>query len=370
MGRAHRIGIVGLGVISKAYLDTLARIDDVLVTAVADLDASRAEAVAASLPAARALPVPHLLADPDVDLVLNLTIPAAHAEIALGAIAHGKSVYGEKPLAARFADASKIVDRARQAGVQLGCAPDTVLGTGTQTARSLIDGGTIGRPIAATAVMATPGHERWHPNPDFYYAQGGGPLLDMGPYYVTSLVHLLGDVRSVIGSGSRLRDERIIVSGPRAGERVPVLVDSHVSGVLEHWSGALSTITMSFDSVATMAPPIEVHGELGSLVVPDPNHFDGTPYIRLMSDADWTAVGPLAGIVGAARGAGLLDLLRADAAQTPRASGDLALHVLEVMTALQESADSGRRVDIGTRASRPPLVPLEQMPTSTAPAVA
>ena len=358
MGSAHRIGIVGLGVISGAYLETLARMEDVVVTAVADLDAARAETVAAALPAARALSVPDLLADPDVDLVLNLTIPAAHAEIALGAIANGKSVYGEKPLAARFADAERIVAAARNSDVRLGCAPDTVLGTGTQTARAVIDAGTIGRPIAATAVMATPGHERWHPNPDFYYAEGGGPLLDMGPYYVTSLVHLLGDIRSVTGSGSRMRDERTIASGPRTGEHVPVLVDSHVSGVLEHWSGALSTITMSFDSVATMAPPIEVHGELGSLVVPDPNQFDGTPQLRLMSDAEWTPIEPLAGIAGAARGAGLLELLRGDADEAPRASGDLALHVLEVMTALQESADSGRRIEITSRVARPPLVPL------------
>lgn len=361
MGRPHRIGIVGLGVISRAYLETFARVDDVTITAVADLDTARADAVAASLPAARSMPVAELLASPDVDTVLNLTIPAAHAEIALGAIANGKAVYGEKPLAARLADAREVVGAAHAAEVLLGCAPDTVLGTGTQTARALIDAGRIGRPVAATAVMASPGHEAWHPHPDFYYAEGGGPLLDMGPYYVTSLVHLLGPVRSVIGAGSALRRERTIATGDRAGQTVPVLVDSHVTGVIEHESGALSTITMSFDSAATAAPPIEVHGELGSMIVPDPNHFSGTPTVRMVGADGWAPTEALAGWADGARGIGLLDLVRGDAAEGPRASGDLALHVLEVMTGLLESARSGTRIPMLSTVERPPLVPLRTL---------
>ncbi|MGW9167181.1 Gfo/Idh/MocA family protein [Agromyces sp. NPDC055658] len=356
MGSAHRVGIIGLGTISGTYLDALSGLDDVIITAVADLDAARAEAVAATLPAARALTVDELLAAPDVDVVLNLTVPAAHAEIAEAAVRHGKDVFGEKPLTARLDDGVRLIAAAEAAGVRVGCAPDTVLGTGIQTARKLIDDGRIGRPLAATAVMATPGHEHWHPNPDFYYAEGGGPLLDMGPYYVTSLVHLLGPVRSVIGAGSRMRDERVILSGPRAGERVPVEVDSHVSGVLTHESGALSTITMSFDSIATTAAPIEVHGEAGSLRVPDPNGFDGICAVRPLGGADWLESEPLAGIAGATRGAGLVDMLRAGR-RSHRADGRLALHVLEVMTALLESAETGCRVDIVTAADRP--VPIE-----------
>ncbi|MFH8251900.1 Gfo/Idh/MocA family protein [Microbacterium sp. B2969] len=355
MGSTHRIGVVGLGVISKVYLETLSQARDAAITAVADLDPSKARTVADSLPAARALSVSELLGADDVDVVLNLTIPAAHAEIALGAIENGKDVYGEKPLAATFADASRIMSEAGAAGVRVGAAPDTVLGTGVQTARAVIDAGEIGRPLAATAVMVTPGHERWHPHPDFYYQPGGGPLLDMGPYYVTSLVQLLGPVARVIGAGSSLRDERVIGSGPRAGESIPVDVDSHVTGILEHASGALSTITTTFDGVATKAPNIEVHGETASLIVPDPNHFDGDVLRHPLGGSGWEVVPPRAGVVGAARGAGLLDMMRG---ATPRASGAMGLHVLEIMTGLLESARSGRRVELATTVERPPLVPL------------
>ncbi|MFF1302459.1 Gfo/Idh/MocA family protein [Streptomyces sp. NPDC058307] len=358
MGDAHRIGVVGLGVISRAYLDTLVGHSAVRVTAVADLDASRSAAVAAELPGVQALSVEELLSSPDVDTVLNLTVPAAHAEIALGAIGHGKHVYGEKPLAAELTDARAVLDAAAKAAVGVGCAPDTVLGTGVQTARAAVDAGAVGRPLFASAVMVTPGHERWHPHPDFYYTAGGGPLLDMGPYYLSSLVHLLGPVRAVIGASSRLRTERVIGSGPRAGERIPVEVDSHVSGVLEHEGGVLTTITTSFDGVAATAAPIEVHGEKGTLAVPDPNHFDGEVRLLELGGSQWRTLPPSAGYVGAARGVGLLDFAAADGHRAPRASGELALHVLETMTALLRSSAEGRRIELSTSVERPSAVPL------------
>ncbi|MFJ6388105.1 Gfo/Idh/MocA family protein [Streptomyces sp. NPDC091972] len=358
MGDPHRIGVIGLGVISRAYLDTLVGRSAVRVTAVADLDASRSAAVAAELPGVRALSVAELLSSPDVDTVLNLTVPAAHAEIALGAVGHGKNVYGEKPLAAELADARAVLEAADKAAVGVGCAPDTVLGTGVQTARAAVEAGAVGRPLFATAVMVTPGHERWHPHPDFYYTAGGGPLLDMGPYYLSSLVHLLGPVRAVTGASSRLRTERVIGSGPRAGERIPVEVDSHVSGVLEHEGGALTTITTSFDGVATTAAPIEVHGDRGTLTVPDPNHFDGEVRLLELGAAEWRTLPPSAGYAGAARGVGLLDFVAADERRAPRASGELALHVLETMTALLRSSAEGRRIELSTSAERPDPVPL------------
>lgn len=358
MGDAHRIGVVGLGVISRAYLDTLVGHPAVRVTAVADLDASRSAAVAAELPGVEALTVEELLCSPDVDTVLNLTVPAAHAEIALGAIGRGKNVYGEKPLAATLVEAQAVMDAAAKAEVAVGCAPDTVLGTGIQTARAALEAGTIGRPLFASAVMVTPGHERWHPHPDFYYTAGGGPLFDMGPYYLASLVHLLGPVRAVTGASSRLRAERVIGSGPRTGERIPVEVDSHVSGVLEHVGGALTTITTSFDGVATTAAPIEVQGETGTLAVPDPNHFDGEVRLFELDGTQWRTLPPSAGYVSGARGVGLLDFIAADGQREPRASGDLALHVLETMTALLGSSAEGRRVEVTTSAPPPVPVPL------------
>jgi predicted dehydrogenase len=357
VGEPHRVGVVGLGVISGAYLETLAGHPAVSITAVADLDAARSTAVAAGI-GAEPLTVDRLLDRTDVQTVLNLTTPAAHAEIALDAIGRGKNVYAEKPLATTFPDARSIVEAAAAAGVGVGCAPDTVLGTGTQTARAAIDAGLIGRPTSALAVMVTPGHERWHPNPDFYYAPGGGPLLDMGPYYVTALVHLLGPVRAVIGASSRLRGERVIGSGPRQGQRIPVQVDSHVSGVLEHVNGALSTITTSFDGVVTTAAPIEVHGEAGTLAIPDPNRFDGEVRVFELGGAGWRTLEPAAGYAGGARGVGLLDLIAADGQRPPRAGGELALHVLETMSAILRSSVEGRRIELTTVIEPPALVPL------------
>jgi len=360
VGRPLRIGIVGVGAISGAYLSTFERLDAIRLTAVADLDATRAKAVADER-GVRALTVDELVNDPDVDLVLNLTIPAAHAEIALKAIAAGKGVYGEKPLAATLEDARAVVEAGRAAGVRVGCAPDTVLGTGVQTARKAVDDGRIGTPVAATATMVTPGHERWHPDPDFYYQPGGGPLLDMGPYYVTALVTLLGPVASVIGAAGHTRDTRVIGSGPRAGEIVPVDVDTHVTGVLRHESGALSTLVMSFDVVATRAANIEVHGQTGSMIVPDPNGFDGVVRLHPLG-GEWEDLEPSAGYLDSSRGYGLADLAAARDGEPFRANGDLAYHVLDIMTALLASAEKGAAVGVGSTCERPAAVPLQEAP--------
>lgn len=359
------VGIVGCGKIVSQYLDSFRRLDGVRLVAVADLDAARARDVAAEYGEdVRALGVEELLAADDVDLVLNLTVPAAHAEVALAAIAAGKHVYGEKPLAATTAEARRVLDAARAAGVVVGCAPDTVLGTGVQTARKAIDDGLIGAPVAATATMVTPGHERWHPNPDFYYVPGGGPLLDMGPYYVTALVTLLGPVVSVVGAASHTRSERTIGSGPRAGETIPVTTDTHVTGVLTHASGALSTLVMSFDAVATHSANIEVHGSIGTLAVPDPNHFDGDTLLHRLGGDGWETLPVSAGLVASGRGYGIADLARTRAAGTgeePRAGGTLAFHALDVMESLLESAHSGRAIEVTSSAERPRAVVLEDL---------
>lgn len=357
MGQPVNVGIVGCGAISAQYFQTIDRLPQIRLVAVADLDLDRAREAVRPYAGVDVLSVAELMADSRIDIVLNLTIPAAHAEVALQAIAAGKDVYCEKPLAATAEEAAGMLRAADAAQVRVGCAPDTVLGTGTQTARKAIDDGLIGRPVAATATMMTPGHERWHPNPDFYYVPGGGPLLDMGPYYITSLVTLLGPVATVIGAASRTRAKRTIGSGPRQGEEIPVTVDTHVTGVLVHTSGALSTLVMSFDGTATKAPNIEVHGEAGSLVVPDPNYFDG-PVLFSEARDGWQTLPAAAGYVGAGRGVGLADFASTPAGEEPRTSGSLAYHVLEVMESLLASAHSGTSVNITSTCERPPPVDL------------
>jgi predicted dehydrogenase len=333
----------------------------VRLVAVADLNESRARQVAESVDGVRALSVDALLADPDVDAIVNLTIPAAHAGVSLQALAAGKPVYTEKPLAATGAEAAAVVKAADAAGIPLGCAPDTVLGTGVQTARRAIDDGIIGSPIAATATMVTPGHERWHPDPDFYYLPGGGPLLDMGPYYVTTLVTLLGPVERVIGAASALRTERTIQSGPREGQTVPVATPTHVTGVLVHRSGALSTLLMSFDAVNTTASPIEVHGTAGTLAVPDPNLFRGEVRVSTEERGEWRPVPISAGYERAGRGYGLADMAWAGNGSglvESRASGRLGFHVLEIMEGVLKAAESNASIEITSTVERPDPVPL------------
>ncbi|MEV0808985.1 Gfo/Idh/MocA family oxidoreductase [Micromonospora sp. NPDC050200] len=361
MGESVNIGIIGCGNIASQYLETLPRLPQLTLVAVADLDAERARALAGTVSGVRAVSVAELLAADDVEAVLNLTVPAAHADVSLAAIAAGKSVYSEKPLAATTEQAGAILAAANARGIALGCAPDTVLGTGIQTARKAIDDGLIGPPVAATATMVTGGHERWHPNPDFYYLPGGGPLYDMGPYYISALVNLLGPVTTVLGAARRSRATRTIGSGPRAGEAIAVEVDTHVTGVLRHENGVLSTLVMSFDCLATTAASIEVHGTHGSLVVPDPNAFAGDPLVRTGSDAEWRRLPVSAGYENASRGYGLADLVSTRPGQTPRASGELGFHVLDVMQSLLLAARAGSAVAVASRCVRPRPVELTDL---------
>ncbi|MBM9507239.1 Gfo/Idh/MocA family protein [Actinacidiphila acididurans] len=352
--------MVGAGKISGQYLATLAGAKGLRLTAVTDLDPDRAERAAEGAGAQVAGSVADLVARDDVDAVLNLTVPAAHADVALAAIAAGKHVYGEKPLAATREEAAAVLAAARAAGVRVGCAPDTVLGTGTQTGRKAVDDGLIGTPVAATAFMTTAGHEAWHPDPEFYYRPGGGPLLDMGPYYLSALVHVLGPVAKVTGAASAPRAERAIGSGPRAGQRFAVEVDTHVTGVLHHASGALSTLMMSFDVHAARLPRIEVYGTEGSLSLPDPNNFDGTVELWTPGSTDgWRPLPVAAGHPGAGRGTGLADLADALTAGRPHlASAELAEHVLDVMLTLLDAAHTGRTLEVATTCQRPAPVVL------------
>jgi predicted dehydrogenase len=347
------IGIIGCGVISGAYLKAAKDFPILRVRALADAVPKVAQARAAEF-GLRATTVEALLADPEIEIVLNLTVPKAHVEVGLRALDAGKHVYSEKPLGVRFKDGKKLVERAKRKGLKVGSAPDTFIGGSHQTCRKLIDAGKIGDPIGGTAFFMCPGHERWHPAPAFYYEAGGGPMLDMGPYYITDLVNLLGPVARVAGMTSMLRTTRTITSKPLRGTTIPVEVPTHVAGTLEFVSGAIVQICMSFDVTAHRHLPIEIYGTMGTLAVPDPNWFGGQ--IEFAAERDkWRKLKtdmPYAD--GNHRSIGVADMAHAIRSNRPhRASGELALHVLEVMEGLDCSSRIGRSVAITTRPERP-----------------
>ncbi len=347
------IGIIGCGNISSAYLKTLPNFPILKVCGVADLNADLAAARAAefNVPARS---IDELYADPEISIILNLTVPKAHVAVGLKALEAGKHVYSEKPLGVTFAEGKQLSETARAKGLRIGSAPDTFLGGAHQTARALVDGGAIGQPIGGTAYFMCPGHERWHPNPDFYYEAGGGPMLDMGPYYITDLVNLLGPVEKVAGFATKVRDTRKIGSEPRRGEVISVHVPTHVMGLMSFVNGAVVQISMSFDVAGHRHTPLEIYGTEASLIVPDPNHFGGDLFLLpLVGEAQGKSVS-LPYAEGNWRSLGLADMAHAIIEDRPhRANGDLALHVLEVMEAFQTASDRGETVAITTRIERP-----------------
>jgi predicted dehydrogenase len=348
------IGVVGCGTISGAYLRTLTRAPGVRVVAVADLDPVRARAQADTFGIPLALDPAGLLARDDIDLVIDLTVPAAHYEVNRAALEAGKIVYSEKPLAKSAAEARALLALSERVGRPLGGAPDTFLGAGLQTVIAALAAGAIGRPFAAVAHMVSRGPERWHPDPGFFYQPGAGPLFDMGPYYVTALVALFGPVASVSAEGGRLWSERVVGSGPRTGERLPVAVDTHVTLLLRFASGELATLLTTFDVAASDLPRFEVFGEEGTIAVPDPNTFGGPVRLRTAADEPWRELPLVAGFTTDARGIGALDLrLAAATGRAPRASAAQASHVLDVLDGALTSAQLGRRVAIDSRPERP-----------------
>ncbi len=352
-----RAGIIGCGAISPAYLKGCAIYDSLEIVACADLDLARARARAAEFQVPRALTVDGLLADPEVELVINLTVPQAHAPVCRAVLEAGKHVYVEKPLALNRADATSLLALAAQRGLRIGCAPDTFLGAGQQTCRHAIDEGLIGTPVAAVAFCCGHGHESWHPSPQFYYQKGGGPLFDMGPYYLTALVNLLGPVRRVAASTRTTFPTRTITSQPLAGTVIPVETPTHLAGTVDFASGVVATMVMSFDVWHHQLPRIEIYGSEGSLVVPDPNHFDGTVLVRRSGEATWREVTPRHA-AGIGRGTGAADMAAAiRSGRAHRASGTLAAHVVDAMQAFEESSDTGAHVILGSAAERPAPMP-------------
>jgi predicted dehydrogenase len=349
------IGIVGAGNISSEYLRNLGAFPDTTVLAIGDQvpDVARARAAEFGVPTAGG--TESVLAHPDVEIVVNLTVPAAHAEVALRAIAAGKNVWNEKPLAADRASAREILAAADRAGVRVGCAPDTFLGPGLQTARRLIDEGRIGQPLTALALMQSPGPDAWHPNPAFFFEEGAGPLFDIGPYYLTAFVQLLGPIERTVAIGSIARATRTVGRGPLAGQTFPVTTPTHVSALVGFASGRSAQAILSFDSPQPRVL-LEVTGSEATMIVPDPNTFDGEICIRRLGTRAAERVALTEST--STRGTGVLEMARAIRAGRPhRADGALGAHVLDAMVAIRTSIDSGAFEIVPSTIERPELLP-------------
>jgi predicted dehydrogenase len=351
------VGVIGCGNISHQYLRNLTAFPDVTVLVCADLDADRAKAQAAAYGVPGWGSPADALGHPGVQLIVNLTVPVAHAEVTRAAIAAGKHVWSEKPLTLDVDSARALLTEADAAGVRIGCAPDTVLGAGLQSARRLIDSGAIGTPLSALTLLQGPGPQSWHPDPEFLFAPGAGPLFDLGPYYLSVLAVLFGPARRVAAVGRRPRESRVIGSGPRAGAEFTVAVPTYVAALAEYAAGQAASLLFSWDSPLSRGGFVEVTGTEATLAVPDPNRFDGDLRVRRAGDDDWTVI-PATG-AAAGRGSGVVDMVRAIRAGAPhRASGELALHVLEMMAAIERSALSAAFEPVLTRFAAPaPLDP-------------
>lgn len=349
------VAIIGAGVISGTYLENLSSFPDVKVLAISDIIEEKAHARAKEFGIDISGGNEVVLGNDDVELVINLTTPDAHAEVALQVIAAGKHVWNEKPLTLDRDTGARLLKAADDAGVRIGCSPDTFLGAGLQTTQQIIERGDIGTPLTALTLMQSPGPESWHPNPAFLFQYGAGPLFDIGPYYLTALVQIFGPVSRVFAVSSKSREQRVIGSGPKEGETFDVTVPTHHAATLQFESGASSMDIWSFESAAERIL-FEVNGTEGTLAVPDPNMFDGEIKIRKLGGEDWETVQDTTML--SSRGTGALDLARAIREGRPhRGAAAQAFHVLDVMQSIAESATSGDPVTITSTMERPAALP-------------
>jgi predicted dehydrogenase len=360
-----KVGIVGCGVISKHYASNAAAFDAYELVACADVVPACAQDLAAAHGLA-ALSVDELLGDGAVDAVLNLTPSSEHAAVTRAALAAGKHVYTEKPLALDVGEGAQLLGEAGRRGVRIGCAPDIFLGGAYQEARRLIDEGAIGLPLAVNAAMLIGGADTWHPSPEQFFRDGAGPLLDMGPYYLSAIVALLGPVRRVAGFASVRRRERQIMVGPRAGQQFAVTTPTHTSATMELETGVTANLVASFDATDRYVCDFVVHGTTGDLSLPDPNAFEGPLRMRRGRDGWENVTYPSRG-PREARGIGLAEMARALAEGEPhRASAELGLHVVDVARSILRAAADGRTIAVATSAERPAELPVSAGSTRAA----
>ncbi|AQQ70133.1 putative oxidoreductase YdgJ [Limihaloglobus sulfuriphilus] len=352
--KIRNIGIVGCGKICDIYFQTLSKLENVDVRACADLVLERAEEKAAKYNIPRACTVEEIMASDDIEIILNLTVPAAHYSIAKQALEAGKHVYNEKPFTNEREQGLEILELADKKGLLTGCAPDTVMGAGIQTCRKLIDEGAIGRPLSFTAFMTSSGTESWHPDPEFYYKTGGGPLFDMAPYYLSALITLLGPVHAVSGMASMPRKQRMITSEPKKGQIIDVEVDTHVMSLIEMECRAMRTMVMSFDIWQSSLPRIEIYGSEGSLSVPDPNGFGGVVKLYTKDKKQWQDIGLIGGFAENSRGIGVADMAACiDSGYTHCANGRMAYHVLDTMHSIINSSNQSKTLIVRSSCTKP-----------------
>ena len=352
------VGIVGCGNISGTYFTHCKEMEALEVVACSDIILERAEASAEKFDIPTAGHNEAVFDNPDVELVICLTPPLAHTEIMQAALAAGKHAYTEKPFAICREDGRATLAAAAEKGLLVGGAPDTFFGGGIQTCRKLIDEGAIGEPVAATAFMLSSGVESWHPDPEFFYEPGGGPMLDMGPYYLTALVNLLGPIRRVAGRARISFAERAITSEKKRGQKIPVQTPTHIAGVMDFACGAVGTAIMSFDVQAHNLPRIEIYGSEATLSVPDPNTFGGPVRIGRKRN-DWEEVELTHGYADNTRGIGPADLaVSLRTGRKHRACGELTFHVLDAMLAFNDASEAGGFVELASTCERPAPLPL------------
>jgi predicted dehydrogenase len=355
---ATKIGIIGCGNISRAYFKGCGFFPNLEIAACADLNTDLAREKAKEWGVPRGGSVEELLADPEIEIVVNLTIPAAHALVDRQILEAGKHSYSEKPFAVEREDGRKVLALADEKGLRTGCAPDTFLGGGIQTCIKLIEDGWIGTPVAATAFMLSSGPESWHPNPTFYYQKGGGPMFDMGPYYLTALISMLGPVRRITGSTRVTRQERVATGESTYGLKIPVETPTHVAAVLDFHSGPIATLVTSFDVQAHALPNIEIYGSEGTLRVPDPNTFGGPILIKRAGASEWSDVPILHASTEPGRGTGVADMSAAIKSGRPhRANGAMAYHVLDLMHAVHDASDAGHHIELQSSCEKPAPLP-------------
>ncbi len=353
-----KVGVIGCGNISPVYLKSGGMFEILEIKGCSDIIPERSASRAAEF-GCKQMTNDEIYADPEIEIVINITPPKVHAEIAMNALNAGKNVHGEKPLATKREAGRQIIETAKAKGLRAGSAPDTFLGGGLQTCRKLIDDGWIGEPIGAVAFMMGHGAETWHPDPEFLYKEGAGPMFDMGPYYLTALVNLIGPVKRVTGSARITFPERVITSKPKYGQVIKVEVPTHVAGILDFENGAVGTIITSNDVWAHERPRIEIYGTEGSLSVPDPNTFGGPVKVRRAGASEWTDMPLTHGYVENSRGLAAGDMAYALRSGRPhRANGDVAYHVLDIMHAFHDASREGRHIELQSTCSRPAPLPL------------